>query len=251
MNGERSQQIASTFVYTSPNLLRFGGITPFPHLGGFCFYVTLISNMANYTSQAQIEARLGRTLTASEVTYLTTLLPAIDAFINTQTGTTFLPPSPDNDVTIYETPLENSNMLVIPTMRAVTSVAVSHGFTDDFVAVPGTEWRVYPRTGAILALQKQSNWGDEDTTVRIVGKLGYLTVPYDIAQVAGDMGVSAIVASSVNTTNSGNLKSERVGDWQVTYADASTTANSASGIASISSASMDILHGYNRLSRSI
>ena len=206
--------------------------------------------MANYTNQAAIEARLGRSLTSSEVTYLTTLLPAIDAYINSVTGTTFLPPSPDNDVTIYEQ-ADCSSTLIIPTMRSVTSVAVSSGFTDDFQALPNTEWRTYPRTAPILALERNGDWGDSDTTVRIIGKLGYLTPPADIMSIAGDLAVSGIVASSVNTTNSGNLKSERVGEWQVTYSDASATANSASGINSISSTSLATLQGYNRLSRSI
>ena len=204
--------------------------------------------MANYTSQAAIEARIGRSLTASEITYLTQLLPSIDAYINSQTGTSFLPPDPDNDVIIYEE-AECSSTLVIPTMRSVTQVRTSSGFTDDFQVLAADQWRKYPRTGAILALKKNGTWG-EGVTVEITGKLGYATVPADVASIAADLAVSAIIASSVASGNSGNYKSERVGDWQVTYADAGSSSSN-SGIASISASSLNTLHGYNRLSRSI
>jgi len=198
--------------------------------------------MANYTSQEAIEARLGRSLTAPEVTYLSTLLPAIDAYINSVTGTTFLPPDPDDDIEIYET-ADCSSTLVIPTMRTITSVAISSGFVDDFVTLDSSEYRKYPRSGPILALQKSGSWGDSDTTVRITGKLGYATVPADIASIAASLAVSDINA------NINNYKSERVGEWAVTYSNESDS--NETGIGGISASSLSILNSYQRLSRSI
>jgi len=229
--------------------------------------------MANYTNQAAIEAILQRSLTASEITYLNALLPAIDAYINEQTGTTFLPPSPDVDVDVYEQGPDDTNYnnhrswpnryynynersggntLVIPTMRSVTSVATSTGFPDNFVTVPSTEWVIYPRSGPILALKRSGSWGSPETTIKITGKLGYSTVPSIIGAIAAAMGASAITASSNSAASSGGAyKSEKVGDWQVTYSDGDSSSSSSSGVPTISASAFETLQGYRRLSRDI
>ena len=228
--------------------------------------------MANYTTQQQIEAILQRSLTTAEVAYLTILLPAIDSYINEQTGTTFLPTSPDNDVEVYEQGQDDYNnnhswpnryydrnersggsTLIIPTMRTVTAVATSTGFPDNFVTVPTSEWVRYPRSGPILALKRNGSWGGPETTVRITGKLGYDSVPTIIGAIAAAMGANAITASSNSAASSGGAyKSEKVGDWQVTYADgASSSSSSSSGVPTISASALETLNGYKRLSRSI
>lgn len=227
-----------------------------------------------YTTQAQVESILQRSLTALEVTYFTQLLPAIEAFINEQTGTTFGPLSPDNDVTIYENGQDDYNnhswpnryydrsdsysdngTLVIPTMRSVTSVATSTGFPDNFVTLDPNSWVVWPRSGPILALKRGGSWGDGDTTIRIVGKLGYPTVPADIEAIAAAMAASAVIVSTNSLASSGGLyKSEKVGEWQVTYGgtdSSSSSGSSSNGAPSISSEAMATLSGYKRLSRSI
>lgn len=183
-----------------------------------------------YTTQVNVETALGRTLEAAEVTYFTgVLLPSIENYINTETGTIF---GTTADTEIYVSG-DGTDRLVIPTMHSITSVE-----KDDTV-LSTDYWQSYPATAPYLALtHKTGTWEEGIDNYTVTGKLGYASVPGDITAIATELAVNYF--SSKRDTTGAAVKSERVGDYSVTYATSST-----------SEGSLMTIQGYKRLSRSI
>lgn len=185
--------------------------------------------MSNYTNQSLIEAKLGSALSASQVAYLAALLPAIDAYINSQTGVSF---GSSEDTVFYVTGTGTST-LIIPTIDAITSVyRVETDGTETLV--DSSEYRPYPRTSPIYAIKNINADWEEDIDYKITAS--EVAVPQQLALVATELAINFLNDSS------NNYKSEKVGDWSVTYSD---VAKSMSGDAE------RILGTYQRLSRSI
>lgn len=187
-----------------------------------------------YTTQENIEDKLEAALSQDQADYFTNVLsPAIDAFINQQTETQF---GSDTAANVYVNG-ECSSILVIPTMHTITDLVKVEDdgtettiSTDDYVTYPQGEadkYAIRSRTGT---------WDEGFENYKVSGKLGYTAIPADITLVATELAVNAL------NENVGNYKSERVGDWAVTYADTAKT---------LSSDSQQILANYRRLSRSI
>ena len=183
-----------------------------------------------YTTQTNVEQALGRTLTTDEAAHLTSvLLPGITAYINQKTNTLF---GSDDEVEIVVSGC-GSSRLIIPTMWEVSSVEL------DGSPVDSASWKKYPSTGPYLALTKIDGiWAEGQDNYVVKGKLGYQTVSSDITSVATQM---AVTAFSSKKENGASIKSEKVGDYSVTYGIDEGAASS----------SLIILNNYNRLSRSI
>lgn len=187
-----------------------------------------------YTTQANIEARLGSTLTAEQVSYFNDVLDgAIDSFITFQTGVSF---GATAEVDVYVDG-SDSNMMIIPTMHDIIAVSRVTDSGDEEV-IPVNEYRVYPQGSPITYGIRKLNgeWEEGFENYIITGKLGYALVPADIIELATQMAVSSLNAPI------GNYKSEKVGDWAVTYGD------SQSGITEQMNTTFA---NYRRLSRSI
>lgn len=186
-----------------------------------------------YTTQANVEAKVG-TLSAEQITYLNTvLIPAIDAYINKETGTVF---GSTESVEIYVSG-NDSEMLNIPTMHDITEVSIVDGSTE--TTVPSVDYVAYPRSAddkyAIQSLSE--SWEEGFDNYKITGELGLKTVPADIKMIATEMAVN-----SLSMANNQNVKSESVGDWSVTYRENQQI---------ISVESKSVLANYRRISRSI
>lgn len=188
-----------------------------------------------YTTSANIAARLGKSLTADQSTYFTSVLDAaIDAYINKITGTSF---GSTVSVEVYvETDDTQGGTLVIPTMHDITSLAkVNNDGTEELI--PVDDYYTWPRgVDDKLAIKSVSGDWESDATYKITGELGYKNIPADIVEVATELAVNGL-SGNVN-----DYKSEKVGDWSVTYAE---------GEKQLSSSAMTVLNSYNRLSRSV
>lgn len=186
-----------------------------------------------YVTEANITSKLGRSLTADESSYfLSVLSPSIDAYINEATGTSF------GSTTVVNVYVEgdDGNYLVIPTMHDITALArVDTDGSEE--AIPVDDYRTYPfHADNKLAIKHLNGEWDSDVEYKITGQMGYKTVPADITAIATELAVNQI-----NSTYN-NYKSEKVGDWSVTYADNAQF---------LSSASIGMLDRYKRLSRGI
>jgi len=214
----------------------------------------------SYTSQALIEAKLKRSLTAAEIASLAVLLPAIDAYINKMTGTTFTNAGAIETVFI-DTPREQVNgrsrfrgyyrddatvsalaKLVIPTMNGITKVEVATGFKGVLNVLPSAQYELYPRGKSYTyALVIDDNWSSVADVVCVTGYLGYGVVPGDIQMVATEMASSDVVART------DGVLQEKVDQWWQTYSPMS----SSGAVGSITAAGMAVLAGYKRLSMDI
>lgn len=188
-----------------------------------------------YTTAANISAKLGTSLSADQLDYFTNVLDdAIDSYINRLTGVSF---GSTGVVSVYEDGTD-SNMLVIPTMHDITEVAKMNSNGTVEAVVPVDEYRTYPQ-GSVdkLAIRKlNGTWAEGFENYKITGQSGYKTVPGDIVNAATEMAINSLNA------NVNNYKSEKVGDWAVTYSEAEN---------SLSAGSEMVLANYRRLSRSI
>lgn len=191
-----------------------------------------------YTTQKQIEARLGRDMTESEVAYFTdTLSGAIDLYINRMTGTAF--GTQTTELTNLYVDGTDSQLLIIPAMSNIDSVTQINDDGSQSTLTLNTDYKLYPSgQSPSLAIRKVGggNWVEGFENYVIHGNLGYTDIPGDIKVAATEL---AVLSLNENVTA---YKSEKVGDWAVTYKEA------ADGL---STATMQTLANYNRLARSI
>ncbi len=188
-----------------------------------------------YTTTAKITDKLGTSLTTAQSNYFTNVLnAAIDATINRITGTAF---GSTTSTSIYVDG-SDSSLLIIPTMHDITAVAKLDDNTSTYIALPVADYRTYPQGDLNKYAIRNINgtWSDGLENYKITGKLGFAEIPADIIDIATTMAIDSLGG------NANNYKSERVGDWAVTYADTEKT---------ILTEAMSILESYRRLSRSI
>lgn len=189
-----------------------------------------------YTTTANIAARLGTSLTNDQAMYFASVLDSgIDALIEEKTGTRF---GSTEVVEVYVSG-DGSDTLIIPTMHDITSVArITDDDTEEALSVD--EYRTVPRglsKPTKLALKHLTgSWEEGTDNYMVTGKLGYAEIPADITMVATEMAVSAMKA------NVNNYKSERVGDWSVTYNDEKQPLSAQSEV---------VLNNYRRLSQAV
>lgn len=184
-----------------------------------------------YTTQANVEAITG-TLSAEQATYFSSvLLPGVEAFIDKETETSF---GSSTVVQVFVSGTDG-DFLIIPTMHDIT--AVHNMETDE--AVSSSEYTLIPQGGdnKEAVYHKNAGWSDGIENYRITGEAGYKEVPADITLVATEMAASGLSSAGIH-----GYKSERVGDWAVTYADVTSYA---------SPKLLSILRSYRRLARSI
>jgi hypothetical protein len=181
-----------------------------------------------YTDLATIEARLGRLLTYDEAVYFSDVLNgAIKRLIDEKTETTF---GSDEVIDVYVDG-DNTSVLNIPTMHDITEV-------NDADGNEVTEYLEYPKAkNHTMALRLKSGlWAEGVENYRVTGKYGYGEVPADVKMASTDLAVSTF------TEALNNYKSEKVGDWSVTYDTVKKQL----------SPEIDaVLNKYKRLSRSI
>lgn len=185
----------------------------------------------SYTTQANVEGIIG-TLTTVQATYLSdVVLPAIDAYIDRTTNTRFGSTTPTSTYVSGD----GSDTLIIPTMHTITAVAIVDN-DDVETAVP--DFLKYPRgeDDKYALIATSGTWEEGFENYKVSGILGYKNIPDDI------IGVATELASNAVKNNTANLKSEKVGDWQVVYDNAERT---------MSTDAHQVLASYRRLSRSI
>lgn len=187
-----------------------------------------------YTTVSNIQDKLGTTLTDDQSTFFTSVLSdAIDTYIDRMTETTFEASDP-TDVYVSG---DGTTILVIPTMNTITAVA-SVDDSDVATVLDTTSYVLYPRsdTNKYSIRRTDGSWSCGIENYKVTGVLGYAAVPSDITLVATELAVISL------NQNDNNYKSEKVGDWAVTYSNLEQT---------LSSNSTDILNSYARLSRKI
>lgn len=183
-----------------------------------------------YVTKADIEAALGTTLTAEQTTYFESVIsPGIDAYIDKETETSFGGTIPQ---VVYVSG-NGSSLLIIPTMHTITGVTK----LDDSTVVPISEYTlIKANSDDVYAIKhKNATWDDDIMNYTVSGIPGHKAVPADIKMVATELALASLSNQSVN-----GYKSEKVGDWSVTYGDSETSTRSIS-----------TLHSYRRLSRSL
>jgi hypothetical protein len=156
-------------------------------------------------TQADVEARLGRTLTAgAETTKVAALLADASAAIRSYTGQTITAVA--GDVLTVDAPYTGELTLPERPVTAVTSI------TLDGVALTGWSWD----SGHSVALP--GGWSTQSSVtypgrgvLRITYSHGYGSVPADVVAVCASM-----VLRAMQTT--AGVRSETLGDYSVTYA---------------------------------
>lgn len=187
-----------------------------------------------YTTTSDVQYKLKATLTSDQQNYFDNVVdPFVDAYINRFTETQF---GSVAATTVYVSGDGGSN-LIIPTMHTITQVdKVENDGTTETVA--SSDYYTYPRGATnVYAIRKiNGSWSDGFENYKISGVLGHSGIPNDIVGVATEIAVNMI------QENINNYKSEKVGDWSVTYAEVEKD---------LTPASMKILSSYKRLSRGI
>jgi len=187
-----------------------------------------------YSTQAQIEAILGRDLTSQEKLSLIALSPAVDAWIVSQTGTSF---SGSTLTTKYYD--ANSPIVDFDIAYDVQSVALVS--TDDnsviYTYTEGTEYVLAPYNSEIKTyLEKRSyapwTWAWYDDTdwwyggakrLAITAKFGYPDgVPDDIGYLASYVLAKILSGQSNFFVDSAAYKSEKIEGYERVYADVQT-----------------------------
>lgn len=188
-----------------------------------------------YTTTSYIEAKLGRSLTTAQANYFNTVLDnKIDTTINKMTRSVFGSLTP---TTVYVDGT-GTGLLIIPTMNNITAVAKDDNNSGTYTDLAADTYRVLPlaEVNKYAIRVTTGTWFIGTENYKITGILGYEDIPADIIDVATSMAIDSL------TNNITNYKSERVGDWAVTYADVNKT---------LSADQMQIFDNYKRLSRSI
>lgn len=196
-------------------------------------------------TQADIEARLGRVLTAEEATRITSLLSDITNYITSYTGKSFAVE------TFSKILREHYGSIDIPD-RPVISVSSIKPINDD--GSPGSALPFYSFDGLYTISFVNSDyvvnapewWGERCThTYQVNYTAGYSTVPADIADVAGRAVVAALQGGTLGAPS--GVSALTVGDVAYRFANASM-GQVADSITDIDRDILNKYRGKNRLS---
>ena len=166
----------------------------------------------SYTTQAKIEQYKGRSLTASEVSLLTDLLPAVDTIIDEIVGGTFTADSAD-----YFFDGGGSIVDLGAGMTTVTAV----GYVDtagNKSALDATEYIAKPinKERKSYIQIRNGKFIEGDSNVYVTGVTG--AVPSEVVL------ASSIIASDLIDDKSGNATEEKIGDYSIKYSDVSDSS---------------------------
>lgn len=171
--------------------------------------------MAALASQADLEARLGRSLTGEEEGRCDALLEDASTLVRGYTGQTF--DLVEDDMVVLRAA---GGTIVLP-QRPVTEVSavVAVGGSDALPDFTLTDW-VFDEIDTIrigesnYVINMPEAWWDDDGypgTYRVTYSHGYVTPPRDVVSV-----ICAMLLRAFGNPN--NLRSETVGSYSVTYA---------------------------------
>lgn len=167
-----------------------------------------------YATTAQLKEELGITGSAQD-TYLSAVLDRVSAWIDTQTNRKFQ----SQDTTVSDELYERQGCIIWLKqvgVSDVTTVKVRQLRSDDWTTLDAStyEWTSQGRLSLPLSYR----------FVQVTYAYGS-SVPKDIEQACLQLAAEVYRASRQDTT--GDIASERIGDYQVTYRSIATAANSA------------------------
>lgn len=164
-----------------------------------------------YTSTTLIQQRTGQTLTSDQESLLNAvIIPAIQQWINNYLGTSYADTeTPDTNVIKSG---DGTRVLLVPELKDITAIApvdadgvVGTPLDDGTWYVEGTG--IYLRTGRFT-----EGWGNYQITGTQPATPGNVSLAATIL-------ASNILNSGANTA-AGDITSERIGDYAVTYSKA-------------------------------
>lgn len=159
--------------------------------------------MTSLATLEDVEAVLGRDIAGSELLRIERLLEMASRKVRVYTGQTF--DVVENDVVALQTDFAGGVRLPQRPVTAVSSVVVL-GETVD----PDTyEWT---SQGTLVR-----TYGFWSSTVTVTYSHGYETIPADVAQVVAELAAAKLTAPE------GNVRSESIGSYSVSYGDSPAT----------------------------
>lgn len=174
-----------------------------------------------YATKQSVESVLNRSLTSTEEAGLTSLLAAVDSYINSETGRVF-ETATEQATRYYDG--ENSRLLDVDPFVAddthpfeVFYVDADENKTYD---VDVSDFEARPRNEVVKTYLQRRNgrWGSGLGNVAVKAHFGSGDVPADIAYAA-----SWLAAQFIGASKSLTLKSENIEGYSRTFADASKT----------------------------
>lgn len=179
----------------------------------------------SYATQNSVEGVLGRSLTDSEASALPTLLKAVDAYINGQTGRSWS--TPTQAIRYYD--VERSRMIDVDPFVVDTDKPLRVFYVDADEEIVGSDidtsdYEARPRNEKVKTwLQRRSGtWGSgcpsNVTNLAIEAYFGSGNVPDDIAYAA-----AWLAAQQIGGTQALSLKSESIEGYSRTFADATSS----------------------------
>lgn len=181
-------------------------------MGGGCELIRKV--IMAYTSQTLIQNYTGKTLTAGQVTLLTTLLPAVDSIINEVLGTSYSSGSRDF---FFD---GGYSAIDLPGLTTVTSVNYYDDTTDTTTEIDSDSYRLYPlnSTRKFYVKLKSGTFTEGDGNIKVVGDTD--AAPEEVQMAA------TMIASDFLDSNAGEVSEEQIGDWRVKYSDSSNGSTS-------------------------
>lgn len=172
----------------------------------------------SYTSQANVEASLGRSLTSAEVVLLPLLLDAADAYINNYVHSTFGTPTPSTRY--YQ---GGASIINIDPCYSITALAAVDNYeTSLYDYVAGEYYEAGPKNESI----KRWLWargyfpkGLYNIAVSATFSLGAVT--NDIVYLA-----TYLITRLLNNNSSGNLSQESIEGYSRTFKEWSESEDS-------------------------
>ncbi len=183
----------------------------------------------SYSSEALVEALLGRDLTANEQLLLPYIFASVDAYIDDQTGITWGSATATKYFDGSSFPNGYVSLLSFPGASAITSVSYidSEGTTvdtfdpSDYVLGPlNSPTKTYVEFRNRILLSGVGN-------IAITGTFGGGDIPQDIIYLATYLSVNTIISGSyLGADTTGPVKSESLEGYSRTYVDSSSSTSS-------------------------
>lgn len=196
----------------------------------------------SYTSQSQIEKYLQRSLTSDEVSFLSTLLPAIDSYIDNRTNNTFA--QVGETTRVYD---GDTRYLDIDNATDITAVAALDNYgTVNYTYTAGQEYTLEPANSNVKnqIIARGCEFPDGEQRIAVTAKFSSYdgAVPSDIQLVATRL-AAGVIAEGKNQASSG-VASESLEGHSITY---DTSKNSIDNIVETDSVVKGILDGHKEL----
>ncbi len=171
-----------------------------------------------YTTKEKIEAYLGKSLTQTQ-SQIESIIAGIDQYIDNFTNRTF-----DKTTATKYFDGNGRNSILIDDLLSFTRVELADKYADNFQDITD-DVIPYPTEAPHFKLIYKGILTSGYQNVKIVGEWGFNSVPKDIEF------VSTVLSAGALTEPSGAVKSERIGNYQVSYGEGGITDyNSAMAI---------------------